>query len=92
MRQFQAVTASGTMYMGHNGNVSISSASRSSQYIHNATLKSIPHDVLGTWDRVEWDYIHALPEVDAPIVGEHLVTLGLHEWRISTEMKVVEAL
>lgn len=90
-RRFQAYTKSGTFYLGGPGGVNVSGDS-GSQFFHNPTLRSIPHEVLGTWTHIDWDYIASLPTVEAPIVGEHLLTSDLDKWRLSTPITIVEVL
>jgi hypothetical protein len=52
------------------------------------SFKSFHQDVVSTLKT--WDDIHALPESDAPVVGERMFIFGPDTWRLSSEVVDIE--
>lgn len=91
----RATTKSGTTYTFRDNLLRIQPADRRAAptTINIITMKSFKTDEgahLTLSNLME--FLHDKPEIDRPVVGEHLFVAGFDNWRISTPIETVEEL
>lgn len=84
MKNFIAVTETGTEYHVKHGFVQVKPQYSEGYYFRARLLKVVDRNQL-----VNWDILNSLPDAELPTIGLSLYLNGLDEWRLSTPIKSV---
>lgn len=92
MKNWVAVTESGSVYTLDDGFLNINSK-RSGEFVFRPWfIKSVPHPFEGEKYELTWETLGELESVEVPVVGEHIYASSRDEWRLSTVVESVKVM